>query len=259
MERPPRRALGLLCAGAVLTLGMVPVGAADAAPAKPAPAASPSAPGVRGTAPRPKPKPKPVANATLPLSKGEVGPLVLDAQKRLAWLGYSVRLSSTMDAKTLTAVSAFRIKFSLGSGTTVTSRVYASLKALTRTKGVLPKGCRTGLVICIDKTQKMVRLVRNDKVVVAADARFGSEATPTVEGTFHVFSKDRDHTSSLYHTWMPLALFFSGGEAVHFSPYFKRDGYNGHSHGCVNVRDWNKQTLIFNSSPVGTRVVVYRS
>ena len=50
--------------------------------------------------------------------------------------------------------------------------------------------------------------------------------------------------------------FFSGGEAVHFSPYFKRDGYNGHSHGCVNVRDWNKQTLIFNSAPIGTKVVV---
>jgi len=257
MELPPRRTLGLLCAGAVLALGAVPVSAADAAPVQPKPSASPTAPGIRGTAP--KPKPGPVGNATLPLSKGEVGPLVLDAQKRLAWLGYTVRQNSTMDAKTLAAVSAFRVKYGLGSGTTVTARIYASLKSLTKTNGVLPKGCRSGLVICVDKTQKIVRLVRNNKVVVVADARFGSEANPTVEGTFHVFSKARDHTSSLYHTWMPLALFFSGGEAVHFSPYFKRDGYNGHSHGCVNVRDWNKQTVIFNSSPVGTKVVVYRS
>lgn len=256
MELAPRRTLGLLCAGAVLAVGAVPVAAADATTSqRPAPSAGSTAPGVRGTAP----KPKPVAVATLPLSRGEKGALVLDAQKRLAWLGYSLRLTSTMDAKTLGAVNAFRIKFSLGAGTTVTSRVYASLKALTKTKGVLPKGCRTGLVICVDKTQKIVRLVRNNKVVVAADARFGSEANPTVEGTFHVYAKDRDHTSSLYHTWMPLALFFAGAEAVHFSPYFKRDGYNGHSHGCVNVRDWSKQTQIFNSAPIGTRVVIYRS
>jgi hypothetical protein len=258
MERPPRRALALACAAAVVvTLGAVPVTAADATTAKPKPTATAAPPGVRGTAP--KPKPKPVGNATFPLSKGEVGPLVLDTQKRLQWLGYSVRLNSTMDAKTLSAVTAFRTKFSLGSGTTVTTRLYASLKSLTKTNGVLPKGCRTGLAICIDKTQKLVRLVRSNKVVVVADARFGSDANPTVEGTFHVFSKDRDHTSSLYHTWMPLALFFAGAEAVHFSPYFKRDGYNGHSHGCVNVRDWNKQTLIFNSAPIGTKVVVYRS
>jgi hypothetical protein len=257
MELPPRRAIGLLCAGAVLALVAVPVSAADAAPAKPGPTASPAAPGVRGTAP--KPEPKPVGNATLPLSKGEVGPLVLDAQKRLAWLGYTVRQSSTMDAKTLGAVSAFRVKFGFGSGTTLNARMYATLRSLTRTNGVLPRNCRTGLAICVDKTQKVVRLVRNNKVVVTADARFGGEGSPTVEGTFRVFSKDRDHTSSLYHTWMPLALFFSGGQAVHFSPYFKRDGYNGHSHGCVNVRDWNKQTLIFNSAPIGTRVVVYRS
>jgi hypothetical protein len=255
MERPQRRVLALACAAAaVLTLGAVPLAAAAASTTKPNPVASATPPGVRGT----PPKPRPVRSATFPLSKGEVGPLVLDTQKRLQWLGYGVRLNSTMDAKTLSAVSAFRTKFALGSGTTVTTRVYASLRSLTKTNGVLPKGCRTGLVICVDKTQKLVRLVRSNKVVVVADARFGSDANPTVEGTFRVFSKDRDHTSSLYRTWMPLALFFAGGEAVHFSPYFKRDGYHGHSHGCVNVRDWNKQTLIFNSAPIGTKVVVYR-
>lgn len=246
-----RRAVALAGVLAVLAFGALPAtaGAASAPPSSPVP----STPVVR-TAP-----PAPPANTRLPLSTGSVGALVLDTQKRLAWLGYSVTPSGRFDARTATAVAAFRTKFFLGSGTTVTTTVYTRLRSLTRSLGVLPRGCRSGLVICVDKTQKLVRLVRNGAVVVVTDARFGSDAHPTLEGTFRVYRKARDHTSSLYHTWMPLALFFSGGEAVHFSPYFQRDGYAGHSHGCVNVRDWTKQTRIFDAAPVGTRVVIYRS
>ena len=36
---------------------------------------------------------------------------------------------------------------------------------------------------------------------------------------------------------MPFAMFFSGGQAVHYSADFASVGYNGASHGCVNVRD----------------------
>ena len=36
---------------------------------------------------------------------------------------------------------------------------------------------------------------------------------------------------------MPYAMFFSGGQAVHYSPDFAARGYNGASHGCVNVRN----------------------
>ena len=51
----------------------------------------------------------------------------------------------------------------------------------------------------------------------------------------------------------------SGGQAIHYSPYFARDGYNGASHGCVNLRDFKAAEWLFDRVPMGTRVHVYRS
>jgi lipoprotein-anchoring transpeptidase ErfK/SrfK len=181
-------------------------------------------------------------------------------QQRLIWLGAPIRLTAVMDRATLAAVARFRAKFGAGSGTTVTTPVWKVLTSVSRAHGVLPTACRTGgTVLCVDKTQKSVRLVVKGKVVLTTDARFGSEALPTREGVFRVQRKDRTHVSSLFHTSMPYAMFFSGGQAVHYSPYFHRDGYSGHSHGCVNIRDISVAAMLFARSPIGTRVVVYRS
>jgi lipoprotein-anchoring transpeptidase ErfK/SrfK len=89
--------------------------------------------------------------------------------------------------------------------------------------------------------------------------RFGSELTPTREGEFSVTYKSRDHVSSLFHTSMPFAMFFSGGQAVHYSPDFAAEGYNGASHGCVNVRDYDEISALFDLIDVGDTVVVYWS
>ena len=124
----------------------------------------------------------------------------------------------------------------------------------------LPKSCTSApKAICADKTQKILRWVVKGKIKMTVDARFGLPGTPTGEGTFSVHQRDYDHTSTLYKTWMPRALFFNGGQAVHFSPYFQRDGYNGGSHGCIGIRDMEKATWLFNQVPMGTRVYVYWS
>ena len=96
-------------------------------------------------------------------------------------------------------------------------------------------------------------------LMTTLDARFGFTGAETREGTFHVTRKSRDHVSSLYRTSMPFAMFFSGGQAVHYSPYFARDGYNGGSHGCVNLRDYDGARWLFDHVPLGTTVYVYRS
>ena len=119
--------------------------------------------------------------------------------------------------------------------------------------------CRTGLVLCIDKTSRSLRWVVDGKVRVTVDVRFGSAELPTREGVFSVYRKSRDHVSSLYHTSMPFAMFFSGGQAVHYSADFAANGYNGASHGCVNVRDKGLVQNLFNESRVGDKVIVYRS
>jgi hypothetical protein len=124
----------------------------------------------------------------------------------------------------------------------------------------LPARCETsGRVLCVDKTKRKLYYVKAGKVVKTVDARFGCSGMATREGTFKVFRKSRNHVSSLFHTPMPYAMFFSGGQAVHYSPDFARTGYNGCSHGCVNIRARSTIAWIFDQVRVGDRVVVYWS
>ena len=89
--------------------------------------------------------------------------------------------------------------------------------------------------------------------------RFGSSYTPTREGLFHVGWKSRDHVSKLYDSPMPFAMFFSGGQAVHYSSDFAARGYAGASHGCVNVRDLAGMQWLFDQVALGDKVVIYWS
>ena len=70
---------------------------------------------------------------------------------------------------------------------------------------------------------------------------------------------DRDHVSGMYGSAMPFSMFFSGGQAVHYSSDFAASGYAGASHGCVNVRDYDALASLFDQVNVGDSVVVYRS
>ena len=124
----------------------------------------------------------------------------------------------------------------------------------------IAKRCKTGgRVLCIDKTRRKLFYVRNGKIIKTLDARFGCASSRTREGTFRVFRKRVYTVSDLYGSAMPYSMFFSGGQAVHYSADFARRGYAGCSHGCVNIR--NKKTLryVFNKIKLGDKVVVYRS
>jgi peptidoglycan hydrolase-like protein with peptidoglycan-binding domain len=119
--------------------------------------------------------------------------------------------------------------------------------------------CLDGEALCIDKSTNSLRYVVDGEVQMQFDVRFGSELTPTREGEFEVEWKSEDHVSSLFDTPMPFAMFFSGGQAVHYSPDFAANGYNGASHGCVNVRDYEGVAALFDLVEVGDTVVVYWS
>ena len=77
------------------------------------------------------------------------------------------------------------------------------------------------------------------------------------EGSFTVGWKSRNHVSKLYDSAMPYAMFFSGGQAVHYSSDFAARGYAGASHGCVNVRDLGGIASLFGQVNLGDKVVVY--
>lgn len=186
---------------------------------------------------------------------------VKELQQRLKWAGvYTGDVSGTMTTSTRTAVKRFQGKFSLYVDGIAGPKTWTKLRAVTEHGYGIDRRCKTaGKVICIDKTLKISRAMKGGKIVRQNDARFGRRSLPTREGTFKVYRKSRDHVSSLYDAYMPFALFFSRGQAVHYSPDFVRYGYQTASHGCVGLRSWSGAEALFDWAPIGTKVVIYRS
>ncbi|MBA2463637.1 MAG: peptidoglycan-binding protein, partial [Nocardioidaceae bacterium] len=171
------------------------------------------------------------------------GPQVRETQARLkqiAWFFGDV--SSSYDTPTQAAVSGFQEKRGLPQTGEVDQRTLDVLEAMTTEPTAddlsnrkpkpdrkpepqpepepepepvagapLDPRCLTGMALCIDKGSQSLRWVVDGTVQVAVDVRFGSAELPTREGEFSIFSKSRDHVSSLYDTSMPFAMFFSGG------------------------------------------------
>jgi peptidoglycan hydrolase-like protein with peptidoglycan-binding domain len=191
--------------------------------------------------------------------------------RQIAW--YFGDVTGTYDSQTLTAVNGFQAKRAIPVTGAVDQRTLDRLDAMTTTPtsaelrnelpspGKLDPRCLTGRVMCIDKTTRTLRWVIDGHVEQTLDARFGSTLndTPTREGLFHVYLKDADHVSRMYGSSMPFSMFFSGGQAVHYSSDFATVGYNGASHGCVNIRDYDGVKWLFSQVQVGDKVVVYWS
>jgi hypothetical protein len=243
-----RRLITRVVIGALATsvmLGLTTVGASSSSADEPTPTSSVTAPAPSG----------------FPLRPGDQGPMIEVLHERLAWLGYPIGssevASGTYGPSTTRAVASLEKKFWLPADDYVTQKTWSRIRALAGPVGVLPKACASADSMCISVEQKLVRWVVDGKVALTTDARFGLPNAATARGTFRVTRKSREHVSSIYRTAMPFAMFFHGGQAVHYSAYFKRDGYYGASHGCVNVRDLAKAKWLFNRVKVGGRVHVY--
>ncbi|MEO6996641.1 MAG: L,D-transpeptidase family protein [Terracoccus sp.] len=117
--------------------------------------------------------------------------------------------------------------------------------------------CMTGRVMCVSKSTSVLTWVIDGQPQYQFTVRFGSADLPTREGVFPVYRKAREIRSNIDQSLMPFSMFFSGGEAVHYSPNFARVGYNGNSHGCVNVRDWNGIARLYAAVNLGDKVVVH--
>ncbi|KOU39057.1 L,D-transpeptidase family protein [Streptomyces sp. WM6378] len=259
--------------------------AAPATPGSPSPAASASATPsastfTSSTDDKPAGSPAPTASATTAakaapkvlMSNGAKGSQVKELQARLAQIGwFDDTPTGTYGAATTAAVKGFQGRRGLAETGTTDSVTWDRLLAMTtkptteelagqavnKPAAKLDPRCMTGRAMCISKTSRTLSWVVNGKVQSTMDVRFGSQYTPTREGVFKVFEKSRNHVSTIYHTAMPYAMFFSGGQAVHYSSDFAARGYNGASHGCVNVRDKGKIAALFDAVHIGDKVVVY--
>ncbi|MGA4840020.1 L,D-transpeptidase family protein [Streptomyces sp. G45] len=230
----------------------------------PSPTPTPTRP--RATPPLPPP-PGPVL-----MARGERGAKVRELQARLRQLAWFHQAPTGLyGPATTAAVAGFQGKRGLRQTGATDTRTWDALVRMTRRPtryelypdGGMPpakpdRRCLTGRVMCISKKSRTLTWMIDGKAVTTVDVRFGSEYTPTREGEFRVFWKSRHHVSTLYDTPMPYAMFFSGGQAVHYSSDFAARGYAGASHGCVNVRDKAGIARLFKQVKDGDRVVIYR-
>ncbi|MGW5675117.1 L,D-transpeptidase family protein [Streptomyces sp. NPDC003860] len=249
---------------------------AEATPT-PTPASTPSQTASAAPSATPSERPEATESSSAPpaevlMAQGSRGDRVRELQARLAQIGwFDDTPTGTYGQVTATAVRGFQGKRGLpetGKTDTVTwqrllamtkqpTRAELEGKAVNKPQVKLDPRCLNGRVMCISKTSRTLSWVVDGEVESTMDVRFGSQYTPTREGVFSVFMKSRDHVSSLYDTPMPYALFFSGGQAVHYSADFAANGYKGASHGCVNVRDKKAVAALFDQVRNGDKVVVH--
>ncbi|GGX39002.1 lipoprotein [Streptomyces fructofermentans] len=232
----------------------------DGRPARPSPTRSSAAPA-----------PTPTRAPEVLWSPGDRGGEVRELQARLRqvqWLYQGP--TGTYDVTTAAAVRGFQGKRGLPRTGSTDAVTWRRLLAMTHEPGkweLYASGgqpaakpdprCMRGRVLCISKTSRTLRWMVDGRTVSTMAVRFGSQYTPTREGVFNVYFKSRHHVSTLYDSPMPYAMFFSGGQAVHYSANFAATGYYGASHGCVNVRDEGRIAALFAQVRNGDKVVVY--
>ncbi|MFJ6946293.1 L,D-transpeptidase family protein [Streptomyces wuyuanensis] len=240
------------------------------APSAPA-TATPAADDAKPPAPSPGTPGAQTAEPRVLMKEGTETEQVRELQARLRQIGHFHRSPTAFyGSMTAKAVGGFQRKGGLAATGSVDETTWQRLLGLTRTPtadelrpattntlDTPDPRCMEGRVLCISKESRTLAWMVDGTVVAAMDVRFGSENTPTREGTFSVGWKAKEWESTLYHTPMPYAMFFSGGQAVHYSSDFAARGYNGASHGCVNVRDKKKIASVFAQVKVGDKVVVH--
>ncbi|OIK02969.1 hypothetical protein BIV25_00370 [Streptomyces sp. MUSC 14] len=246
-----------------------PVTGADGKPVPPVRVGLPSGGTPRTTRTVPAPSAVPASPALW--SPGDSGPGVRELQARLRQLDWLFDgPTGSYDDLTERAVEGFQGRRGLPRTGRTDAVTWQRLVAMTHPPGQWelylmggqPAGppdprCLTGRVLCIDKTTRTLRWMVDGRTVSVMSVRFGAQYSPTREGVFHVYWKARTWVSTLYHSPMPYAMFFSGGQAVHYSYDFAARGYAGGSHGCVNVRDEVAIRQLFGEVRVGDTVVVH--
>jgi len=241
----------------------------------PTPTAEPTAEPTATPTPSPTAVPQPVAL----YEPGTTSTRVRELEARLValqWLDEKW-VDGFYGTTTTSAVRAFQAKRAMPVLGYVDRATWTSLVSRTKTPthaelyppkkpdgstapATLDSRCLTGRVLCISKSANALSWVVDGKVLARMDVRFGCVSrTPTREGTFSVYAKVVDEWSRLYNSPMPFAMYFDGGQAVHYSADFAARGYVGCSHGCINVRDRAAVKALFGQVRVGDKVVVYRT
>ncbi len=180
-------------------------------------------------------------------------------QLQLAHLGARIDITGAWDEKTKDAWRWFNRKYRpMATSPQVSPLALDKLDDLAASVRI-PSSCRKPgrVVLCADADLRTVRLFRNGEQLRIADAVFGIGETPTRRGVHRIHSKTRFLISDLSGVAMPYSLFFSGGQALHFSKPFKNRGYAVGTLGCIAVGDKSFAVQAYRMMGTGDSVVVY--
>lgn len=120
--------------------------------------------------------------------------------------------------------------------------------------------------IAVDLTSKILYAYENTKLVNTFLISGGAPGTPTVEGTYKIYSKiasqdmagpNADGTR-YFQPAVPYVNYFYADYAIH-GVYWRPDSYLGNinaSHGCVGM-NVGQAGWLFNWAPVGTTVITF--
>src|SRR5919201_882524 len=192
-------------------------------------------------------KPVKVNVAALHVGPGARGPAVRLLQQQLSALGYVVGKRGLFDDRTARAVLAFRKVTGMARTTNASADVF---KALANGKGAFPvRHPDHGKHVEADLSRQVIALIRGSKVERIYPASSGKPSTPTVQGTFRVYSKSPGFNAK----GMYFSNYFIRGFAIHGYaevPVFAA------SHGCLRVPT-SDAIPIYNWIKIGDIVDVY--
>lgn len=192
---------------------------------------------------------KKVRVSVLPLraKPGARGPAVRLLQSRLAKLGYVVGQRGLFDERTGRAVLAFRKVVGMARTTNASAEVF---RALARGKGRFTvHRPNHGKHIEADLSRQVIALISGRKVERIYPVSSGAPGTPTIIGSFRVYSKTPGSNAKA----MFYSSYFIRGYAVH--GYSSVPIFNA-SHGCLRV-PIPDAISIYNWLRIGNIVDVY--
>ena len=191
-----------------------------------------------------------VASRPQPLHLGSHSPRVRALEVRLAALGYLPPggADAFFGTRTWHAVVAFQGWQRLHRDGVVGARTRAALATATRPRpwGHLKRGLE------LDLQRQVLLVVADGRTLRAVHISSAAPGYVTPRGRYRVYRREHPSWSSPYRVWMPNALYFSGGYAIH--------GFNSvpaypASHGCVRM-PLSEAPFVYTKTPPRTPVVI---
>jgi hypothetical protein len=187
---------------------------------------------------------------TRPVGYGAHGSFVVWAQRRLATLGFLERrgVDGVFGDETWHAVVAFQGWEQIRRDGVIGPDTHHALVHAHRPRPWL----RLRHALEVDLNRQVLLVVDNDNVQQVIHASTAAPPYATPLGHFNVIRRERRSWSSAYHVWLPDALYFYRGWAIHgFAAVPDRAA----SHGCIRI-PLHPAHLLFQETPLGTPVII---